>query len=52
MIALVASALVIVLAVAIVRWIVSVPLLRTLSGAIDTWADTVQGHEVAEAEQP
>jgi len=43
MIALIASALVLVLAIAIVRWIASVPLIRTLSVSIDSWAESVQG---------
>jgi len=45
MIGLLASALVLVLAVTIVRWIVSVPLLRTLGASIDCWADSVHGHD-------
>jgi hypothetical protein len=42
MFAIVASALVLVLAVAIVRWIAAVPLIRTLSASIDNWADDAQ----------
>jgi hypothetical protein len=45
MIALIASLLVLVLSIAIVRWMVSVPLLRTLSASIDCWADSVQGED-------
>jgi hypothetical protein len=43
MFAIIASALVLVLAVAIVRWVAAVPLIRTLSASIDGWADNVQG---------
>jgi hypothetical protein len=43
MLAIIASALVLVLSVTIVRWIAAVPLLRTLSASIDCWADSVQG---------
>ena len=43
MFAIIASALVLVLSVAIVRWIAAVPLIRTLSASIDGWADNVQG---------
>ena len=39
MIAIIAGALVLVLAVAIVRWIAAVPLIRTLTASIDCWAD-------------
>lgn len=42
MIAIIASALVLVLAVAIVRWIAAVPLIRALSASIDNWADNAQ----------
>ena len=44
MVAIIASGLVLVLAVAIVRWIAAVPLIRTLSASIDSWADNVQGN--------
>ena len=40
-----ASLLVIVLSITIVRWIASVPLLRTLSASVDQWADAVHGQE-------
>ena len=40
-----ASLMVIILAVTIVRWIASVPLIRTLSLSVDQWADGVQGQE-------
>jgi hypothetical protein len=43
MFAIIASALVLVLAVVIVRWAAAVPLIRTLSASIDGWADNVQG---------
>lgn len=45
MIATLASLAVIVLAIVLVRWIASVPLIRTLSISIDHWADSVQGSE-------
>ena len=40
-----ASLLVIILAITIVRWIASVPLIRTLSASVDQWADSVQGQD-------
>ena len=46
MIAIIASALVLVLAVAIVRWIAAVPLIRTLTASIDCWADNAQDESV------
>lgn len=42
MFAVIAGALVLVLAVAIVRWIAAVPLIRTLSASMDSWADEVR----------
>ena len=45
MVTIIAATLVLVLSVAIVRWIAAVPLLRTLSASIDGWADSVQGRE-------
>ncbi len=42
-------ALILVLVAPLVRWAASAPLVRTLSTAIDTWADSVQGND---AEQP
>ncbi len=42
-------ALILVLLALLVRWISSAPLVRTVSIAIDTWADSVQGND---AEQP
>ena len=47
MIATLASLLVVILMIAIVRWVASVPLLRTLNCSIDQWADSVQGSEAA-----
>ena len=46
--AILASALVLVLTVTIIRWIAAVPLLRTLSAAIDCWADAVHGEELGQ----
>ena len=45
MFAILASSLVLVLSIAIWRWIASVPLIQTLSMSIDCWADSVQGDE-------
>jgi hypothetical protein len=45
MTALVASAIILLVSFAVVRWLAAVPLLRTLSASIDTWADAVQGRE-------
>ena len=45
MIAIVTTSLIIILAVLIARWVASVPLRRTLSASIDTWADGVQGQD-------
>ena len=45
MIATLAATLVIVLAVALTRWVASVPLIHTLSASIDQWADSVHGLE-------
>lgn len=46
MVTIIAGILVLVLSIAIVRWIAAVPLLRTLSVSIDGWADSVQGQDV------
>jgi hypothetical protein len=46
MTALVASTIILLVFFAIARWLAAVPLLRTLSASIDTWADAVQGREV------
>jgi hypothetical protein len=43
MFALIAGGLVLVLAVAIVRWIAAVPLIRTLSASMDNWRDNAEG---------
>lgn len=45
MIAIIATALVIALTAAIVRWIAAAPLARVLGASIDCWADSVQGQE-------
>ena len=45
MTAIITGSLVIVLAITIVRWVASVPLMRTLSASIDSWADGVQGQD-------
>jgi hypothetical protein len=42
MFAIVASALVLVLAVAVVRWIAAVPLIRTLSASMDSLMDNAE----------
>ena len=42
MITIIASALVLVMAVAIVRWIAAVPLIRALWASMDSWADSTQ----------
>ena len=38
-------ALILVLLCLLIRWVSSAPLVRTLSIAIDTWADSVQGKD-------
>jgi hypothetical protein len=43
MTATVASTIILLMTLALVRWIAAVPLVRTLSASIDTWADAVQG---------
>lgn len=45
MISMITGSLVIVLAITIVRWVASVPLMRTLSASIDSWADGVRGQD-------
>ena len=45
MTAIITGSLVIILAITIVRWVASVPLVRTLSASIDIWADGVQGQD-------
>lgn len=46
MIAAICGAMVVILSLTVVRWMVSVPLIRTLSMSIDSWADGVQGQDV------
>ena len=46
MFAIIASAVVLVLAVAVVRWVAAVPLIRTLSASIDCWADNAHDNSV------
>ena len=38
-------ALIFVLVALLIRWVSSAPLVRTLSIAIDSWADSVQGED-------
>lgn len=45
MTAMILIALILVLAALFVRWVSSAPLVRTLSAAIDNWADGVQGKD-------
>ena len=45
MIALLTCLMMLTLLVLIVRWFASIPLVRTLSIAIDNWADSVHGSE-------
>ena len=45
MTATVATMIILLITAALVRWIGAVPLVRTLSASIDTWADAVQGRE-------
>jgi len=45
MTAIVFIALIVVLIALMVRWVSSPPLVRTLSTAIDVWADSVQGRD-------
>lgn len=49
MIAFLASLLIVILSIALFRWVMNVPLMRTLSCSIDQWADDVQG---LDADQP
>ena len=46
MIAILTSALALILTFTIARWIAAAPLVRTLSASIDSWADGVHGGEV------
>lgn len=45
MIAAICGGMVVILSLTVVRWMVSVPLIRTLSMSIDSWADSVQGQD-------
>jgi hypothetical protein len=45
MTASVATMIILLIAAALVRWIAAVPLVRTLSASIDTWADAFQSRE-------
>ena len=45
MTAIITGSLVSVLAITIVRCVASVPLMRTLSASVDSWADGVQGQD-------
>jgi hypothetical protein len=45
MTAFITASLVILLLVTIVRWVAAVPLMRTLTASIDSWADSVQGQD-------
>jgi hypothetical protein len=45
MIAAICGGMVVIVSLTVVRWMVSVPLIRTLSTSIDSWADSVQGQD-------
>lgn len=45
MTAFITLSLILILGVAIIRWIAAVPLMRTLTASIDSWADSVQGQD-------
>ena len=45
MTAFLAISLIIILSVMLVRWVAAVPLMRTLTASIDSWADGVQGQD-------
>jgi len=45
MTAFITLSLILILTVSIVRWIAAVPLKRTLTASIDSWADSVQGRD-------
>jgi hypothetical protein len=45
MTAMILIALILLLVALLVRWVSSAPLVRTLSAAIDIWADGVQGKD-------
>jgi hypothetical protein len=45
MTAIVATITILLMAIAIIRWVASVPLVRALTASIDNWADAVHGRE-------
>jgi hypothetical protein len=45
MTAIVASTIILLMVLAMIRWVAAVPLVRTLSASIDQWADAVHGGE-------
>ena len=45
MTAFLAISLIVILCILLVRWVAAVPLMRTLSASIDSWADGVQGQD-------
>jgi len=45
MITIATCALLLTLVALLVRWFAAIPLVQTLSAAIDSWADSVQGSE-------
>jgi hypothetical protein len=45
MTAIIASTIILLMTMALIRWIAAVPLVRTLSASIDHWADAVHGRE-------
>jgi hypothetical protein len=45
MTAFLAISLIATLTVMLVRWVAAVPLMRTLTASIDSWADGVQGQD-------
>lgn len=49
MTAFLAISLILILCVMIIRWIAAVPLLRTLTASIDSWADGVHGQDAETA---
>lgn len=52
MISIIFGTLFVILAVTVVRWVVSVPIIGALSASIDSWADSVQGQDAKEAGRP
>jgi hypothetical protein len=45
MTAFITLSLILILVATIVRWVAAVPLMRTLTASIDSWADGVQGQD-------